>query len=415
MTKIINFSNRNIAKISQIINKSGGLVRLVGGCVRDKILGIDTSDYDLATDLKPGKIMRIFEEENIQVIPTGIKHGTVTVIIDKTHFEITTLRQDIENFGRHAKVEFTDDFRKDAERRDFTINALSYDLKENKIYDYFNGINDLENQIVKFIGSPDERIQEDYLRILRFFRFSAYYAKKTDKEGLLACNKHSKGLSNISIERIKNELSKIFICRKNLKNIFIQLEESLILKNIPLGYEIDITGICNFEDKFENLYTYSNDILSLRLAFLLFACGTEYSKEFLKENKFSNSEISKTLNLIKFIEKIVDKEDKQKIYYEICRIWYFNKSEINNHLLALLILDKIDSDSFKYNFEIMQNDAPKKPFTSKDIANEGFSGLALGNRIKHLENKWIESGFSITKDELINFKEIENASKSKKA
>lgn len=408
MQEILMIKSLNLEKIVKIISDNGGKARLVGGCVRDYVLRKDISDIDIATDLTPEKIQEIFLKEKIKVIPTGIDHGTLTIIYDSEIFEITTLRQDIETDGRHAKVKFTDNFEIDASRRDFTINALSYDIHEQKLYDYFGGIDDLENKIVKFIGNPEERIQEDYLRILRFFRFSIYYSDDFNEDALKACRDLSRGLKNISKERVNIELIKILRCRKNLSNLFSKLENSLVLKFI-FSSEIDITGICNFENKFEKYHKYSNNITHLRLAFLLFSIGQKNINDLLKENKFSNKDSKLIIEIITFINTIIDMEDKKDILFEVCKIWYYKKYLINDILLAVLILSRIDEDSFYTNINFMQKNAPRMPFSSLEIMETGYSGLALGNRIRYLEKKWIESGFSISYDELINFKEITDA------
>ena len=157
-------------KIFSLIKKAGGESRLVGGCVRDILLGKSHSDVDIATTVIPDVAMSVLKKAEIKVIPTGLKHGTVTAVLNEKHYEITTLRKDVETDGRHAVVEFTDSWKEDSRRRDFTINAMSMDL-EGEVYDYFDGQKDLQSKLVKFVGNPEKRIEEDYLRILRYFRF----------------------------------------------------------------------------------------------------------------------------------------------------------------------------------------------------------------------------------------------------
>ncbi|MDA9035106.1 CCA tRNA nucleotidyltransferase, partial [Hyphomicrobiales bacterium] len=161
-------------RIMRLLNEGGDCARFVGGCVRDSLINLKTNDIDIATTHKPQNIIDILSSDSIKVIPTGIDHGTVSVFTDTYNFEITTLRSDIETDGRHAKVIFTDDWEKDSTRRDFTINSI-YLTPEGDIFDPQNGFADLRKGNVKFIGNPKERIQEDYLRILRYFRFNAYY------------------------------------------------------------------------------------------------------------------------------------------------------------------------------------------------------------------------------------------------
>ena len=177
-------------------------IRFVGGCVRKALLGEKIDDIDLATSLEPNEVKKKLEESNIKVVDTGISHGTVTAILNHKKFEITSLRKDINTDGRHAKVEFTTDWEQDALRRDFTINAIYADI-EGRIFDPLNGILDLKKGEIKFIGSAEERIQEDYLRILRYFRFFIQYSKKDyDEQTIRSIKQHINGLNKVSNERI---------------------------------------------------------------------------------------------------------------------------------------------------------------------------------------------------------------------
>ena len=186
---------------------------VVGGCVRDAIVKRPIKDIDIATPQTPENVIKLLTAEDIKVIPTGIKHGTVTAVHGKETIEITTLRRDLDCDGRHAEVEFTNNWQEDAARRDFTMNALSMDLDGN-IYDYFNGIHDLHKGIVKFVGNPDARVQEDYLRILRYFRFEAHYGTHAiDKESLNACIKFKQNIESLSGERIQAEMFKLLSAR----------------------------------------------------------------------------------------------------------------------------------------------------------------------------------------------------------
>ena len=186
--------------IFSCLNKIGkeSNVRFVGGCVRKVLCGENIDDVDLATSLEPDEVKKRLNKEDIKVVDTGIAHGTVTAILNKKKFEITTLRKDISTDGRHANVEFTSSWEQDALRRDFTINAIYVDI-EGRIFDPQNGITDLQNGKIKFIGNPDERIQEDYLRILRYFRFFAQYSKiEFDQNIIRSIKKYIDGLNKIS-------------------------------------------------------------------------------------------------------------------------------------------------------------------------------------------------------------------------
>lgn len=191
------------------LRAEGAEVRFVGGCVRDAVLKRAIKDIDIATHDPPERVMELLKKAGIRVIPTGIAHGTVTAVIGKAHFEITTLREDVETFGRHARVSFTDDWTADAARRDFTMNAMCAD-PEGRIYDPFNGLADLGAGIVRFVGDPVKRIEEDVLRLLRFFRFFAHYGRPPmDAPALAACRRMAPELVRLSGERVAGEIVRL--------------------------------------------------------------------------------------------------------------------------------------------------------------------------------------------------------------
>ncbi len=183
--------------------------RIVGGAVRDALAGRDVADYDLATPLPPDAVMAALKNAGIKVVPTGLAHGTVTAVVDGRPFEITTLRRDVETDGRHAVVAFTADWRQDASRRDFTINAMSM-TRDGTVFDYFGGRADLDSGRIRFVGDPATRIAEDYLRVLRFFRFQARYGRVApDDATLRALHAGIPGLGRLSMERVWHELRRI--------------------------------------------------------------------------------------------------------------------------------------------------------------------------------------------------------------
>ena len=197
--------------VTKPFQKQGFDMRIVGGAVRDILLGIPPKDVDLGTNATPSEMIELFKEHNIHYIETGLQHGTITAHVNKRDFEVTTLRIDAETDGRHAKVQFTHDWKLDAERRDLTFNAMSLGLDGN-LYDYFGGREDLFNHRVRFVGDPRARIQEDYLRILRYFRFYGRIALEADNHDQTTLNvirECSDGLRQISVERIWMEVSKI--------------------------------------------------------------------------------------------------------------------------------------------------------------------------------------------------------------
>lgn len=200
-----------LAKVFEAITKRGAEVRVVGGAVRNTLLHRPVTEIDLATTATPDEVMTLAKDAGLGAYPTGIDHGTITVVADGEHFEVTTLRRDVQTDGRHAVVTYTKSWAEDAGRRDFTINAL-YCAADGTIYDPVGGLDDIRWQRVRFIGDAQTRIREDYLRILRFFRFSAEYGGgHLDPAGLSATIELKPGLSQLSAERIRSELMKLLV------------------------------------------------------------------------------------------------------------------------------------------------------------------------------------------------------------
>jgi poly(A) polymerase len=201
------------ARVLKLLNGGGEEARVVGGAVRNALLNIPIGDIDVATTAVPGEVIRRARIAGIKSVPTGIEHGTVTLVIDSRPFEVTTLREDVETYGRKAKVSFGRDWVGDARRRDFTINALSVSA-DGAVHDYVGGLEDIEKRRVRFIGDAGQRIEEDYLRILRFFRIHAAFGEgEVDRAGYLACIAARAGLATLSAERVRMEMLKLMIAR----------------------------------------------------------------------------------------------------------------------------------------------------------------------------------------------------------
>jgi poly(A) polymerase len=201
------------ARVLELLNGNGEEARVVGGAVRNALLKIPVGDIDIATSALPTEVIRRAKAAGIRSVPTGIDHGTVTLVVDAQPFEVTTLREDTETFGRKAKVAFGRDWVRDAERRDFTINGLSVDAN-GVVHDHVGGLEDIAAKRVRFIGDPGKRIAEDYLRILRFFRIhAAYGAGEPDRAGYLACIAARAGLAGLSAERVRMEMLKLMVAQ----------------------------------------------------------------------------------------------------------------------------------------------------------------------------------------------------------
>ena len=228
-------------RVLDALMAAGSPARFVGGCVRDALLGrvVAGAELDLATAERPEAVLRLLEEAGIKAIPTGLAHGTVTAVIDRQRFEITTLRRDVATDGRHAEVEFTDDFEADAARRDLTINAMSCD-GEGRLYDYFGGRADLAGGRIRFVGSAARRIAEDYLRILRFFRFFAHYGRPpADTEALEACRAAAPELRRLSAERVQAEMLRLLEAPDPLPALRLMGERGVLGQVLPQPVALD--------------------------------------------------------------------------------------------------------------------------------------------------------------------------------
>lgn len=219
--------------LAEALGVAHGDARFVGGAVRDTLLGLDVSDIDIATRHAPADVVDRLEAKRIKAIPTGIAHGTITAVANGTVVEVTTLRRDVATDGRHATVAFTDDWREDAARRDFTMNALYADPSTGEIFDYFGGLDDLRAGRVRFIGDPYQRIAEDHLRILRFFRFHARFGATIDDAGLAACTSRANDLMALSRERIAAELLKLLVAKNAVPVVTLMIDRGIFRPVLP--------------------------------------------------------------------------------------------------------------------------------------------------------------------------------------
>jgi poly(A) polymerase len=221
------------------LTADGAEVRFVGGCVRDALIGRPVKDIDIATHDEPAAVIRLLKRANLRAVPTGLSHGTVTAVVDHAHFEITTLREDVETFGRRARIAFTDDWMRDASRRDFTFNAL-FCAPDGTLFDPFGGLQDLKAGRVRFVGDPETRIREDVLRLLRFFRFHAHYGKGApDAEGLAACRRLADLLPSLSGERVAGEMLRLLLAPDAAGVVALMLRERILEPILPELTDVD--------------------------------------------------------------------------------------------------------------------------------------------------------------------------------
>jgi len=370
----------------------------VGGCVRKLLNKELVNDIDIATNLSPDELKNILRENNINFIETGITHGTITVVINKIKFEITTLRKDVSTDGRHANVEFISDWEEDAKRRDFTINAIYSDLK-GEIYDPLGGLKDLENKIVKFIGDPNERIREDYLRILRYFRFYTQYNNhQHDIKIVQAIKKGLNGIRKISKERILDEFSKIL----NLKNFY-----ELFNNEFSCSVILTIFPQLKHYDRFRAIQNIPNKIINrlnvpLILSILLID-NSDNCEFFLFKFKFSNRDKKKILFLLNKFKKINVKEllDEKKL---VKLAYLGNAAEIIDLLVFLTFVSKeIDVNTVEKRISFLDKlRLPVFPITADYLKLKyNFSeSKELGFALKKLEQSWIDNDFIIDKNDI---------------
>lgn len=229
-----------LIEVLEALHARDGATRIVGGAVRDSLLGLPVADIDLATTLEPPAVVQRLTAAGLKAVPTGIRHGTVTAVARGRGFEVTTLRRDLATDGRHADVQFTNDWQADASRRDFTINALYATPFDGRIRDYFDGLTDLAARRVRFIGDPARRIAEDHLRILRFFRFSARFSPGLDPDGLAAATADAALLRHLAMERIRDELFKTLVTDGAVRVTGAMVERGILRPILP---EITDAGV----------------------------------------------------------------------------------------------------------------------------------------------------------------------------
>ena len=367
--------------LPKIFSGYGHQALFVGGCVRNSILNMPVIDIDMATDALPETIIKISKEHNFKFIPTGLEHGTITLIIDNISYQITTFRSDITNDGRHAKVEFTTSLLLDASRRDFTINALYCD-GYGKIIDPLNALDDLNNRVIKFIGDPNKRIAEDHLRILRFFRFQAIYGNKMlkiDLHALEACREHKAKLGTLSRERITSELHKLLLSDDPIRTMTKMIDTGVLnelIKNCKISSFI---SYIEAEKKYKIKINWLGRLLSLH--------GTNieevlaFSRQELKMIKYTKRAIKKNVPIFEFS------------YYngmEYGIIYLLLQHGSKKTALSKILINKVSAIMTK-----------KFPVTAKDLMPR-LKGKKLGDELKRLEIQWIKSDFTLNKNQLLS-------------
>ncbi|AEI89185.1 MAG: tRNA nucleotidyltransferase/poly(A) polymerase [Candidatus Midichloria mitochondrii] len=365
-----------------------GDVKLVGGCVRDMLLGLAPKDIDLATTILPQEVMRILSLNQIKCIPTGLEFGTVTAVVNHITFEITTLRKDIKTYGRKAEVEFTDEWLEDAKRRDFTVNAM-YASIDGTVMDFFNGIEDLKNKKIKFIGNAEQRIKEDFLRILRYFRFISYIGGNSiDENSLMAAIKLKSGLEKISGERIKTEMFKL------LSNPFAKKSIRLFEKT-GIDQYVGMPEIYNLP---ELNFIIGNATVNLTLILKALKISAVELNGLFKRWRLSTLE-KKELAFLREYQYPWPLNAEIKLHQrEFYRLGAYFKNAIlvkasteEQYTLAEEFI--LASTTWRY---------PDFPLKGEDLIKLGAIGPKIGQIKNLLLETWIENDFLYDKDELLD-------------
>lgn len=420
------FIPKDVSFLIDTIYENGYEAFMVGGCVRDSVLNLTPNDYDITTNAKPKEIINIFKD--YKIIDTGIKHGTVSIILNNNIYEITTYRieGEYENNRRPKTVEFTSSIEEDLRRRDFTINAMAYN-KQFGIIDKFNGLEDLQNRIIKTVGNPDERFKEDGLRMIRAIRFSSKLGFNIDENTLNGIYKNSYIIKNISTERINDEFTKILLS-DNPQNIILLYKTNIfkylgIHCNLNRDYYkelekyINILSYCdnNLLDKLIILdYLISNEILKCidKCEKYKYYCENIKKVNIINNLRYSNKVINYCNDIMEYMIKDIDKIDKivikrylNNIGYEklnkvfklklIYNVFFNNKDNVEFFKRCIKQLDEIENSKECYEIKSLEIDG-------KILKDLGYKGKEIGEKLSFLLDQVIKDPLLNKKDILIN-------------
>jgi poly(A) polymerase len=361
-----------------MLTEAGHQAYLVGGCVRNAILGQPVADIDIATDAQPKRVMELAEKAGLRALPTGFEHGTITIIAHHEPHEVTTFRRDVETKGRHAIVAFSNNLEEDAARRDFTMNALYADAT-GAVIDPLGGLSDLAARNVRFVGAPEDRIREDYLRILRFFRFTAWYGDALagpDPEGLAACAALADGVEGLSRERVGHEMRKLLAAPDPAPAIAAMQASGVLMRLLPGADSRALALLVHLEAGLPPSWIR-------RLA----ALGGETSPEALR---LSRAEVRSLATLSR---AATSAEAPAVLGYRVGE-----HAAVDAMLLRAALLEQPLPSGWQAS--VQKGARSEFPVSATDLMPE-FQGPDVGKRLRQLETRWIESGFSLTRTQLL--------------
>lgn len=380
-----------LATLFAALAKTGAETRVVGGAVRDALLGLPPHEIDLATTALPDVVLAAARDAGLKGVPTGIEHGTVTIVVAGTPYEVTTLREDVETDGRFAKVRFGGDFEQDAKRRDFTINALSLS-PDGEIHDYTGGLADIEARRVRFIGDAATRIREDYLRILRFFRFNASHGEGPfDREGLHESIVARENLSRLSRERIRAELMKLLVARRAPEILRAMSHAGVIEVILGIGFPSRLQRLADREAAMDR----PADAV-LRLA--AFSMLTVEDAERLRDRlRLSNDEFARLAAAARSLAPLHGR-DAPPPPSHLREMLFLCGARASADALALAHAESAasagDADWLEAARYLEKTPAPAFPIKGADLIARGVApGKALGEALKALQAEWMRAGF----------------------
>ncbi len=389
LSHILGLNREPLARVLSVLDGGGEEARVVGGAVRNALLGLPPGDIDIATTALPEEVMRRATAIGLKAVPTGIDHGTVTVIADGHPFEVTTLREDVETFGRKARVRFGRDWARDAQRRDFTINAMGV-TRDGALHDHVGGIADVRARKVRFIGDPATRIAEDYLRILRFFRFhGAYGVGAPDPQGLAACIAARNGVAGLSRERVRAELMKLLLAAHAVPVLTVMAEAGIlgtVLGGVPL-----LAGLSNMVRAEAAIDVPPSAVRRLAALNVMIV---EDADRLWQRLRLTNSEHRRLVSMGDSWWRIVpemEERDARVLLYRLSPEQYLDR--------VLLAWSRGRNDAADVTWRKLATlparwTAPKYPLRARDFAARGIAaGPRMGEVLTAGEHAWISAGF----------------------
>jgi len=400
------FQDAALQRVLKLLNSDGGEARIAGGAVRNALMGHPINDADIATTLLPQAVITRAEAAGIKAVPTGIDHGTVTLVVDGRPFEVTTLRRDAETDGRRATVVFGTDWQEDAERRDLTINGLYAD-KDGNVIDLVGGLADIETKTVRFIGEAAARIAEDYLRILRFFRFFAWYGGgRPDAEGLRACVRGRSGLKTLSAERVWSEMKKILAAEDPGRALLWMRQTGILTDIIPESEKWGIDTIPALIEAEQSLGWSPEPLLRLVAIIPPDAARLEGLAERLRLSKAEAGFLQQWASAPTIPDEVTDAVFARLLYRHgvaglIARLKLSlasTRMQARTHDAAMLRAARLSTLlGLAERFE-----KPQFPLSGADVLKAGLpAGPKVGELLAVLENQWVDMNFSLSRDRLL--------------